>query len=193
MWKLEKWYLGLPSMGSHRVGHDWSDLAAAATGTYLQGRERDMDIESGHVDTVVEEEGGMNLEIRTDIYTTDSCIDLFLPSLVSLTVSHPNVSACMAHSIPHLPIKHSSSLPINPNLSKSFFTWSFLLIPGISPPLPYYLLTHILNHRLQEWIVSNWAFIIHKHNMLVKSDFVLDLTLDQLNQPWVALAILKRD
>ena len=30
---------GLPSMGSHRVGHDWSDLAAAAAGTascYLQ-------------------------------------------------------------------------------------------------------------------------------------------------------------
>ena len=24
---------GLPSMGSHRVGHDWSDLAAAAVGT----------------------------------------------------------------------------------------------------------------------------------------------------------------
>ena len=23
---------GLPSMGSHRVGHDWSDLAAAAGG-----------------------------------------------------------------------------------------------------------------------------------------------------------------
>ena len=23
---------GLPSMGSHRVGHDWSDLAAAAQG-----------------------------------------------------------------------------------------------------------------------------------------------------------------
>ena len=22
---------GLPSMGSHRVGHDWSDLAAATT------------------------------------------------------------------------------------------------------------------------------------------------------------------
>ena len=22
--------VGLPSMGSHRVGHDWSDLAAAA-------------------------------------------------------------------------------------------------------------------------------------------------------------------
>ena len=24
---------GLPSMGSHRVGHDWNDLAAAAAGT----------------------------------------------------------------------------------------------------------------------------------------------------------------
>ena len=24
---------GLPSMGSHRVGHDWSDLAAAAKAT----------------------------------------------------------------------------------------------------------------------------------------------------------------
>ena len=30
---------GLPSMGSHRVGHDWSDLAAAAgpSQTYLMG------------------------------------------------------------------------------------------------------------------------------------------------------------
>ena len=27
---------GLPSMGSHRVGHDWSDLAAASNGTPLQ-------------------------------------------------------------------------------------------------------------------------------------------------------------
>ena len=28
---------GLPSMGSHRVGHDWSDLAAAAVGTKVVG------------------------------------------------------------------------------------------------------------------------------------------------------------
>ena len=27
---------GLPAMGSHRVGHDWSDLAAAATVSYIQ-------------------------------------------------------------------------------------------------------------------------------------------------------------
>ena len=26
---------GLPSMGSHRVGHDWSDLAAAAAAEYI--------------------------------------------------------------------------------------------------------------------------------------------------------------
>ena len=28
---------GLPSMGSHRVGHDWSDLAAAASIFYFHG------------------------------------------------------------------------------------------------------------------------------------------------------------
>ena len=31
---------GLPSMGSHRVGHDWSDLAAAAAAVYLGGDPR---------------------------------------------------------------------------------------------------------------------------------------------------------
>ena len=30
---------GLPSMGSHRVGHDWSDLAAAVAAWRMQGRE----------------------------------------------------------------------------------------------------------------------------------------------------------
>ena len=29
---------GLPSMGSHRVGHDWSDLAAAMALAYLQDK-----------------------------------------------------------------------------------------------------------------------------------------------------------
>ena len=28
---------GLPSMGSHRVGHDWSDLAAAAAAAHITG------------------------------------------------------------------------------------------------------------------------------------------------------------
>ena len=30
---------GLPSMGSHRVGHNWSDLAAAAVWSFLQRRD----------------------------------------------------------------------------------------------------------------------------------------------------------
>ena len=30
---------GLPSMGSHRVGHDWSDLAATAHSTFSQNQE----------------------------------------------------------------------------------------------------------------------------------------------------------
>ena len=30
---------GLPSMGSHRVGHDWSDSAAEAAGSILKGRD----------------------------------------------------------------------------------------------------------------------------------------------------------
>ena len=29
---------GLPSMGSHRVGHDWSDLAAAAAVPIITGK-----------------------------------------------------------------------------------------------------------------------------------------------------------
>ena len=31
---------GLPSMGSHRVGHDWSDLAAAAAAADLEHKLR---------------------------------------------------------------------------------------------------------------------------------------------------------
>ena len=35
----------------------------------MQGRNRDIDIENGHVDTGGEGEGGTNWEIRIDIYT----------------------------------------------------------------------------------------------------------------------------
>ena len=48
MWNLEKWYR-------------W---------TYFQGRNRDTDIENGHVDTVREGESGTNWEGSTDIHTT---------------------------------------------------------------------------------------------------------------------------
>ena len=36
---------------------------------YLQGRSRDADVENGYLDTRREGEGGMNWEIRIDIYT----------------------------------------------------------------------------------------------------------------------------
>ena len=35
---------GLPSMGSHRVGHDWSDLAAAAAWIHLPGPYRPLSL-----------------------------------------------------------------------------------------------------------------------------------------------------
>ena len=47
MWNLEKWY---------RL-------------TYLQGRNRNTDVENRHVNTGGEGEGGMNWEIRIDICT----------------------------------------------------------------------------------------------------------------------------
>ena len=37
---------GLPSMGLHRVGHDWSDLAAAAASISNQGKNKSKE----HVD-----------------------------------------------------------------------------------------------------------------------------------------------
>ena len=47
MWNLEKWYR-------------W---------TYLQGRNRDVDVQNGPVDTVGEGEGWMNWKIGCDINT----------------------------------------------------------------------------------------------------------------------------
>ena len=50
---------GLPSMGSHRVGHDWSDLAAAACRYYLSQIPYDYTVEVTNrfkrLDTVPEE------------------------------------------------------------------------------------------------------------------------------------------
>ena len=39
---------GLPSMGSHRVGHDWSDLAAAATDFHFLGSKITQDGDCSH-------------------------------------------------------------------------------------------------------------------------------------------------
>ena len=43
--------------------------------TYFQGKNRDADIEIGFVNTERNEEGWMNLESRTDIYSTMYKID----------------------------------------------------------------------------------------------------------------------
>ena len=43
---------GLPSMGLHRVGHDWSDLAAAAAGLDARELKREISITQKHKVTV---------------------------------------------------------------------------------------------------------------------------------------------
>ena len=45
---------GLPSMGLHRVGHDWRDLAAAAAWRLVDGRwKKAMEEEPGNVETEI--------------------------------------------------------------------------------------------------------------------------------------------
>ena len=60
---------GLPSVGSHRVGHNWSELAAAAAAAwnlerwerwpYMWDSKRDTDIKNRLLDSVGESKGGM--------------------------------------------------------------------------------------------------------------------------------------
>ena len=45
---------GLPSMGLHRVGHDWSDLAAAATAYTYERDTKGRDIQRGGGDVIME-------------------------------------------------------------------------------------------------------------------------------------------
>ena len=40
---------GLPSLGLHRVWHDWSDLAAAAAGSFSNESQREIRLRSGPV------------------------------------------------------------------------------------------------------------------------------------------------
>ena len=50
---------GLPSMGSHRVGHDWSDLAAAAA----EEEEKKKGYEKNFEEIIVENFPNMEKEI----------------------------------------------------------------------------------------------------------------------------------
>ena len=48
---------GLPSMGSHRVGHNWSNLAAAAAAVAMKPGKDSLDVFTGLVQAVVQEVG----------------------------------------------------------------------------------------------------------------------------------------
>ena len=64
---------GLPSMGSHRVGHDWSDLAAAAAWNigkqYQWSYMQDTDVKNRLLDSVEEGENGMTWENSIKTWT----------------------------------------------------------------------------------------------------------------------------
>ena len=67
-------------MGLHRVGHDWSDLTAAAAYSHeeiknlvlkkWQGKDTDADTENRLVDTEREGKGGTDLQSSTETYST---------------------------------------------------------------------------------------------------------------------------
>ena len=45
---------GLPSMGSHRVGHDWSDLAAAAaTNDFISNIKIVLHLQKGNIENTI--------------------------------------------------------------------------------------------------------------------------------------------
>ena len=54
---------GLPSMGSHRVGHDWSDLAAAAEGRKNLSKH----------DNIVRNQKGQDTRFKYIKYKTSVC------------------------------------------------------------------------------------------------------------------------
>ena len=71
-------WVGLESAGQSQLSEQEKQILFINTymwnlkkmwGIYLQGRNREADIEIRHMDIVGETEGGMNWEIRTDIYT----------------------------------------------------------------------------------------------------------------------------
>ena len=86
---------GLPSMGSHRVGHDWSDLAAAAAARNTgQGIDLDYcDIEWFALE--MNRDHSVVFEIASKFCISDSFVDYdgysisskgFLPIVVDITV-----------------------------------------------------------------------------------------------------------
>ena len=108
---------GLTSMGSHRVGHDWSDLAAAAV----------------PIKPTTTTEGWRKGKNSKRIYRTSQnirIINVFLESLLSRVLSLAG-----SHSPPHLPRMPSNTADLGPALGAAqILIWSYscVFLPAMS-------------------------------------------------------------
>ena len=137
----------LQSIGSCREGHDWCDHAAAAWNlerwcwwTYLQGSNRDADIENRFVDTVGEGgEGQIERSALKYIYSVQfssvaqSCLTLCDPmnrSTPGLPVHHQLLGFTQTHAHrvgdviqPSHPLSSPSPPAPNPSQHQGLFQW----------------------------------------------------------------------
>ena len=74
---------GLPSMGSHRVGHDWSDLAAAAAALYQLELFNDGEGCLAKPQTPDPERNWVNLSLCVSVLAAQSCPPLWTPWTVA--------------------------------------------------------------------------------------------------------------
>ena len=104
---------GLPSMGSHRVGHDWSNLAAAATALKRQG-------------------SGENVTCRCFV-----CISLFFPHLLSLflQMNHWRILQLIPKDVKNRESKGSKQIQLFHGvlLQRKAETWVFAMMHGKVP------------------------------------------------------------
>ena len=99
---------GLPSMGSHRVRHDWSDLAAAAAAGYQMGA-------TGHIPKQVNSNSTSYIRIIPLFSDFLVCLDFgFLVGWFSLDWFSPDPLALIQISVSH-PIADDSVLDCLPN------------------------------------------------------------------------------
>ena len=116
---------GLPSMGSHSVGHDWSDLAAAAAANYLHIVYIVLDVISG-LEVI------QNVSVQFSS-VTQSCLTLCDPmnrSMPGLPVHHqlPEFTQTHVHWVsdtiqPSHPLLSPSPPAPNPFQHQSLFQW----------------------------------------------------------------------
>ena len=131
---------GLPSMGSHRVGHDWSDLAAAALKNKIQIQSHGPGEQVTWVPPTAWAPSPICLWLQT-IRSLLSFLGLFLP--------HDLYPCCSSFFLTHtfICLPHSHLL-----------TWSHIQLPGKA--FPDYLIwrvTRKICHRHITW--CNWNYL----------------------------------